>query len=246
MNMMNVVRRAFVVLIFLLPGCKPPVPPTPPDAKPPTKTDSPTTKPPADADPNGQKPRAAPAEAPPKKTDAAVEKPVTKSDAPVAKLPAKTDASAEVKSLVDMLCALPMWRTSRDFTTAEWDQFIAAARRIQSSNPDHVRAAITTSAPCAPPTEPGAIDTDYLRTSKEFILLRVAFDVPETVPPEYPNKFWLRSATSPWDVSWPVRWRNGRPEQTARYAGFEGFAYIPVGEWEHFKAEFPFRKLPPP
>jgi len=149
--------------------------------------------------------------------------------------------------LVEVLRSLPPWRGVSDFDDTDWDAYIGAARLVQQADPDAVGAALDEFA-----AEVRRLDENYPgyeQESKPFLLLRVVFALPESVPvaQRFSYKGW-----SNWpdaddrgevDPGWPVAWRAGRPRLLASYAGSEGQPYPAATEYRFLRETFPYRDL---
>jgi hypothetical protein len=145
------------------------------------------------------------------------------------------------------LRSLPPWRGVCDFDQADWDAYIAAARLVQQADPDTVGAAFDKFA-----AEARRLDEHYLgyeHESKPFILLRVAFALPESIPAEqrFSYKGWSNwpDADERGEVNpgWPVAWREGKPYLVASYAGSEGQSYPAGAEYRFLRETFLYRDL---
>jgi hypothetical protein len=145
------------------------------------------------------------------------------------------------------LRSLPPWRTVADFGEADWDAYIRAARLFQQADPETVNAALDAFA--AESRQLDARYPGYELESKPFLLMRVVFALPETVPAEqrFSYKGWSnwpdpdeRGEINP---GWPVAWREGRPHLIASYEGSAGQPYPAALEYRFLRATFPYRNL---
>jgi predicted heme/steroid binding protein len=157
---------------------------------------------------------------------------------------AETDS---VQTLSTKLKSLPPWRHSRSFTDSEWRNIIETAKLVQTSTPDDVRAALRGSASMVKLED---YTGDYEEDSRVFILMRVAFDLPERAPTTDMFSFKGFSRTnsdftgeSRVNLDWPITWSKGTPELVAQYEGSQGPPYIAVDEYNYLLARFPYRDL---
>lgn len=145
--------------------------------------------------------------------------------------------------LADLIMSLPTWRQSRDdFLPAEKAAYIAAARRMQHESPEQIEAALQ-EVPKRCSKE--QFNGDYEAESRPYLLLRIAFEVPEQYPLQQVRSFkgWIGRPQV--NLSWPVRWRGESFELVTRYEGSTGPAYLPLLEYQYFKDRFRHRLLPP-
>jgi hypothetical protein len=151
------------------------------------------------------------------------------------------------EQLVAALRSLPPWQTIADFGEAEWDAYIRTARLVQQADPDTVSAALDQFA--AELRQSNAPYPGYELESVPFLLMRVVFLLPETVPvaQRFAYKGWSnwpdpddRGEVNP---GWPVVWKAGRPSLVASYAGSSGQPYPASAEYRFLLATFPFRNL---
>lgn len=151
------------------------------------------------------------------------------------------------KELVTALRSLPPWRTIADFGEADWDAYVRAARLVQQADPETVGAALDEFA--AEARQLDARYPGYELESKPFLLMRVVFALPETVPAEqrFSYKGWSnwpdpdeRGEVNP---GWPIAWREGKPHLVASYEGSAGQPYPAAAEYRFLHATFPYRDL---
>jgi len=157
------------------------------------------------------------------------------------------DADLGSRQLLEVLHTLPPWRGIADFYDEDWDAYLAAARLVQQADPETVTAALdefTAEAAELDEHYPG-----YEHESKPFLLMRVVFALPETVPVQrrFAYKGWSnwpepdqRGEINP---GWPVAWRQGRPYLVASYEGSQGQPYPAAAEYRFLRDTFPHRNL---
>jgi hypothetical protein len=159
--------------------------------------------------------------------------------------PDSTSISAE--SLFNAISRVEPWRSTKDYTSNDWKNAIEAARMFQNATPSTVELVLQRFAE----TEPGAIKDDFIEMSKLLLILRIAFDLPESATnnPSASAMTWESgrseiNADGSFNVAWPIRWNNGRPILIKRYSGLSGPAYTVLGDYHIFRSRYPFRKLP--
>lgn len=159
--------------------------------------------------------------------------------------PVSTSISAE--SLFDAISRVEPWRSTMDYTGADWKNAIEAARMVQNATPSTVDLVLQRFAE----TEPGSIKDGFIEMSKPLLVLRIAFDLPEaaTNNPSASAMTWESgrseiNADGSFNVAWPMRWNKGRPILVRRYTGLSGPAYTVLGDYHIFRARYPFRELP--
>lgn len=146
------------------------------------------------------------------------------------------------------LRSLAPWRTAKDFSEADWDAYLRAARLVRRTEPETVVAALDAFA-----AECRRRDAErfpgYEDESKPFLLMRIVFAIPDAAPAEKRFSF---KGWSNWpdpdergevNLGWPVGWRDGRPYLLASYAGSGGQAYPAAAEYRFLSATFPYREL---
>jgi hypothetical protein len=136
--------------------------------------------------------------------------------------------------------ALAPWPADRDLTGDEWSRYLAAAREVQDGEPGEVERAL------AEFLDRGGPDNE----TRLFLLSRVVFELPDRAPAAE-RRTWKGWTNWPEpgpdgtvDVSWPVRWEDGRPRLEAPFAGAEGHRYAAVEEYRGLRGRYPFRSLP--
>lgn len=152
----------------------------------------------------------------------------------------------EVETLIQRLHALPPWTTKDAFGDREWSDYIEVARLVQQSSDADVVAALdafisqTISEPYA----------GHTGESKPFLLMRVAFDLPESAPgsERFIFKGWTNwpepDADGNLNLAWPLSWAFGQPRLLSDYEGSEGRPYAAAAEYGLLRRTFPPRELP--
>jgi hypothetical protein len=82
-----------------------------------------------------------------------------------------------------------------------------------------------------------------------YLLLRLAFVLPESLPREQARVFggWLHPSVgvpgTPFDLQWPVRPAGEGRLRIDRFTGYSGKGYDAIGEYDYFAAGFRLRDL---
>lgn len=159
--------------------------------------------------------------------------------------PVSTSISAE--SLFDVISRVEPWRSTKDYTSNDWKNAIEAARMLQNASAPTVDLVLQRFAE----TEPGVIKGGFVEMSKPLLILRIAFDLPESATnnPSASVMTWESggseiNADGSFNVAWPIRWNSGNPILIKRYSGLSGPAYTVLGDYHIFRARYPFRQLP--
>ena len=143
-------------------------------------------------------------------------------------------------NLLQLFRSLKPWTSSGGYASADWSKAIATAQIVQRTDPRLVREALET---FGKRTNLPPFNGEYEEESKVFLLMRVAFDLPQTNEPSVFSR-WLSKKGNFDDrsVSWPVAWSNNQPHLVAAYLGSEG-PYVPSAEFDYFLQHFPMRRL---
>lgn len=156
-----------------------------------------------------------------------------------------SENSLAIQELIERLHSLPAWAGQEDFTAQTWAQYIDVARLIQSTSPDIVEAALNEFIQQSLQEE----FQSYESESKPFILMRVAFEIPEVAIAErrFSYKGWTNwpkpDSNNQVNLSWPVSWEGGEPRLLASYEGSMGAPYAAAAEYRFLLQNFPYRKL---
>jgi len=149
-----------------------------------------------------------------------------------------------LRSLTTKFRELAPWTHAGDLSAGQWERYLDVAREVQRADPSEVERAIAEF--LRERSGFGAAEDE----TRIFLLLRVVFDLPESVPAEQRHAFagWVNWPPPGPDgkitLSWPITWRTGRPVIVAPYEGSEGESYAGVEEYRYLLAHFPFRDLP--
>lgn len=134
---------------------------------------------------------------------------------------------------------LPWPDYSTNYSKASWDGLILAAGAIQNSDPQVVEDALQ----------------NYQETHnrnqddrKLLLLMRVAFDLPETRPREQWVGFggWRDLSGSEnmrTNAAWPISWNHGKPILIVGFTLFQGQRYDAAAEYRYFVGKYPARDL---
>ena len=151
-----------------------------------------------------------------------------------------------IDKLITCIHALKTWSNATGFTKDNWRDYIQVAQRVQQTEPQLVENALDVFIKEAV-REPF---TGYTSESKPFLLMRVVFDLPESVPAAARVIFkdWVNwpapDAEGNVSLAWPISWQTGQPQLVASYEGSEGKPYAAAAEYRHLRANYPPRTLP--
>lgn len=140
--------------------------------------------------------------------------------------------------------SLPSWPSEGDLDRDGWERLRAAARAVQRSEDAEVEDALARFLDRDGEGMEGALDETRL-----FLLSRVVFDLPTSVPVSERRtwKGWINwpepDADGLVNLSWPVDWNGGDPRLLARYAGSEGHRYDAVADFRDLRSRFAYRDL---
>ena len=149
--------------------------------------------------------------------------------------------------LINLFHALDPWKNIDSYTDETWANYIKVAKIIQSIPIDTTTIAIQKFM-----KEANLLDESYEgyeHGSKVFILLRVVFNLPETIPAENSFAFigWNNwpdpDAQNNINPGWPVTWKSGNPKLQGSYEGSLGQSYQAVLEFQFLLDNYPFRNL---
>src|SRR5687768_6495024 len=151
-------------------------------------------------------------------------------------------AKTPEEEVLTMIDEFPPWRGTNSF---DWQKAVAIAGRFQGQ--DHV--AITNALTRWRAAHSMSLVDDHELDSKPFLLLTLAFEVPERVSNDKRRFFkgWLGSSSAinpdgSANIAWPISWRNGDPCLLAEWRGSQGPPYIPLDHYEYLRGTYPFRK----
>jgi hypothetical protein len=160
---------------------------------------------------------------------------------PTQALPIGPSAS-NPEELARLFQALPKWATNHDLTDDEQQRLLATARTVQQAAPATVRKAIDRFMTDTDEYDP--LDREFAET-KLFLLMRVVFDLPESVPAADMAYFkgYLRPESALRNPSWPISWTEGKPQVVDRCVGSRGGRYLAADEYDFLLTRYRFRKL---
>jgi hypothetical protein len=149
------------------------------------------------------------------------------------------------KQLIESFDRLSPWTTPEDFGEREWKDYIKVAQVIQKSEPETVKSALTDFMKKAINEEYKGYESE----SKIFLLMRIAFDLPEEAPEKarFSFKGW-ENWPEPDDqgyvsLAWPISWGGNLPKLEASYEGSMGQPYRAVEEYQYLLDHFNYRNL---
>lgn len=131
------------------------------------------------------------------------------------------------------------WPHAIEYSHASWAALVSAAKVMQESNPQFMERTLR----------------GYQRVhdrssddSKLLLVLRVAFDLPETRPLEKRVGFggWrdlTDSDNMKTNAAWPISWNSGHPKLIVGFTLFEGERYDAATEFTYFANKYPARDL---
>ena len=141
------------------------------------------------------------------------------------------------------------WMASTNYTTGGWKQLVKAAKAFQNASPKLAGEALNdylrryAKNPSQLPAEQG----------KVFLLLRVAFELPESAPVGQRLTFasWTRGRSDlnkdgTINLSWPLSWDQGKPRLVAGCEGTAGSGYYAGDEFAALRYKFKYRDLSKP
>ena len=150
----------------------------------------------------------------------------------VASLSQDVPAPLTEKKLQTLTDSIVSWSEVEppSMSSRDWSNLVVVAKVIQTSEPKSVERALHLY------QLGGEDESNFYRSSrpddsKLFLLMRVVFVLPESVP-EHDFHFFagwlgtssLYNADGSMNQSWPIKWNNGRPKLIAAYAGIQGIS----------------------
>ena len=153
--------------------------------------------------------------------------------------------AAAIARVLDGISQVAPWGMAYEYTREDWFALLGAATTIQQTSPVYVAEGILVyQRKVADSAEP-SINTD----TRIFLLLRTAFDVPESVPADERPMFigWLNwpepDSNGNVSVAWPLSWAGGVPRFIDEQLGSQGAGYGGMEEYEFFLLHYPYRDL---
>lgn len=141
------------------------------------------------------------------------------------------------------------------YSPEDWNHLISAAQEVQKYNPNSVEKALHSYQLKGCPygkfqniSSQQQLEND----TKLFLLMRVIFRIPESVPKDKFVGFggWVPSASlvnsdGTMNPSWPVKWDEGHPILIAPYLGLQGIEarYDAAAEFDYCLTNYPMRDL---
>ncbi len=151
------------------------------------------------------------------------------------------------KELAMALQSVTPWRDEpARYSKHDWIALVSAAKTLQTSSPASVEHSIKEFQGF------WAVPPANSQDSKLFLLLRVAFEVPESEPDGSPGQeligAWFSAGTqtnSDMTVNraWPLSWRNGNPTLLSGFRGYQGARYDAAREYRFFTGHYKKRNL---
>jgi hypothetical protein len=184
----------------------------------------------------------------------------TQSSSPADEYAAKNPAKLLVAEIMRMIHSIRPWPSVEDscgYTESDWDRLVATARILQNADPTRLEDALSSYVTHYYTSFEDDVDM-VAEWSKPLLLLRVMFDLPESedLTKYHPigcmgfGGFGWKAVREEMEVprtlATPVTFRNGRPELTAKRAGYSGPPYQVQDEYRFFFDNFEVRKLPAP
>jgi hypothetical protein len=151
-------------------------------------------------------------------------------------------APTTIEQLLAALRDLPPWRNT-DFKRDEWRRYLQAALLLQNTKPADAERAFLRF------LDAGEGFTSAENETRIFLLMRVAFDLPESAAADQRRIFkgWTNwpapDADGVVNLSWPVNWQRDQPELIAPFEGAEGPRYGAIEEYRYLLERFSFRRI---
>jgi len=160
-----------------------------------------------------------------------------------------TEARLTEAEIVARLDSIAPWGTTTNYESSAWGRAIDAALVLQAADPRIVENALERFMRENRDSDPGE--------SKPYIVLRLAFDLPENAPREAALSFkgWYRldreasrfdadtNADGTINLAWPLSWKSGQPKIICGMTGSAGPSYAAAAEFRYMRERFPLRKL---
>lgn len=146
---------------------------------------------------------------------------------------------AQVTPWLEHILPWPDYATN--YPKTSWEALVSAAVVMQRGDPQLVESALCDYQRIH---DNGARNDD----SKLLLLMRVAFDLPETRPLEHGVWFggWRDLSGSDnmkTNAAWPISWNSGKPILVVGFTLFEGQRYDAGAEFRYFVRKYPARNL---
>jgi hypothetical protein len=159
------------------------------------------------------------------------------------------------KQLKSLLASISVWPShfpdSNGVPYSSWKQLIAVAKDLQNREPDSLVRSFHSLQGDAPIAVPLRDATKKLETDRKlFILLRVIFELPESIPLNESERSggWVTgrsevNADGTINMAWPLQWNQGRPKFVCGFCGLQGPRFDASAEYNYFRERFPMRNL---
>lgn len=161
----------------------------------------------------------------------------------LASLGEEVELTANAEKAAIIIDGIPSW-VDGTYEKAEVEALVTAARELQKLRVQDVRAAV------ASRSRPGEGDRGLESSGKVYVLLRVFFDVPESMEFAEAKVFggWRFPGAGdtgrPFPARWPVTVTEGRVVSVDRFRGYAGAPYAGGAEFDFFSAKWGKRELP--
>jgi len=154
-----------------------------------------------------------------------------------------------------MKLANPSPRPGTNYSRLGWAQLVAVARVIQRSAPSSVGTALHEYQLLG--CEKGKFEFAPVEQIKNdwklYLVMRIVFDLPESVPKERKEWPWIGSwmtsgaeaidSSGASNLAWPIKWNAGQPELIAECLGLQGQRYDAAKEYAYYQQKYRFRDL---
>lgn len=147
------------------------------------------------------------------------------------------------QELVNALHNLKAWGSQYEFNEEDWENYKKTAKIMQKNKSCIVQVFEQFM------NETLLLPFSSEEESKLFLLLRIIFDLPELddVKDFRPFKGWVNwpdyTNENKVNLSWPLRWKDNKPQLIANYEGSMGLPYQALDEYNYFLGKYPFRKI---
>ncbi|MBI3586726.1 MAG: hypothetical protein HY088_06320 [Ignavibacteriales bacterium] len=144
-------------------------------------------------------------------------------------------------SLAQLIEAIPLW--TKGYSDTETKQLISSSKAIAKYSLDDIRRGVASFFKTHK-SDKKAIDN----LSKVYLLLRVIFDVPQSIERKQAKVFggWdhpsIEERAEVFNLLWPLELKDSKIQVKGTFSGYHGIIYDAVGEFDFFKAKFKTRK----
>jgi len=144
------------------------------------------------------------------------------------------------------LTKLEPWTSSTNYSPAGWKQLVETAKSFQKVTPKLASDALNEHLN----RYSRKADQLAVEQGKVFLLLRVIFELPESVSAaqrltfaRWPQARSDTNANGTVNLSWPLSWQQGKPQLIAGREGSAGPNYSPAEEYAYLRYRFKYRDL---